>query len=483
MSAQENFEPLIGLEVHAQLLTESKMFCTCSARYSGAPPNTHCCAVCAGMPGALPVINGRALDMGILTALALNCEISSDSRFDRKNYSYPDVPKGYQISQYDEPVGRHGRLEYAVGDRKVSWGITRLHLEEDTGKTTHMTLDGREVSLVDYNRSGIPLMEIVTDPESHTPEEAREFFAALRQILMYLEVNDGNLQEGSMRADVNISLRRPGEALGPKVEIKNLNSFRAVQRALEYEIDRQARLVSAGEPIVQETRGWSERDDATVPQRTKEYAHDYRYFSEPDLPPLVLSKSKIESVRAALPELPLARSERLITALSLTPYQARVLTLERSGADYFERAVKAGTGASPAGIANWVTGDVSRLVNERGETFETVTVPAEEVARLVAMVETNEITGAAGKQVLEIMFAGGEGPDHIVERLDLRQMGDESALVDLAEEVLAENPDLVETYQGGKQNAIQALVGRAMAKSKGRANPGRVREIMESRLR
>jgi aspartyl-tRNA(Asn)/glutamyl-tRNA(Gln) amidotransferase subunit B len=336
---------------------------------------------------------------------------------------------------------------------------------------------------VDYNRSGIPLMEIVTDPESHTPEEAREFFAALRQILMFLRVNDGNLQEGSMRADVNISLRRPEGEPGPKVEIKNLNSFRAVQRALEYEIERQSGLLAAGGTIIQETRGWSERDDATVSQRTKEYAHDYRYFPEPDLPPLVLSESTVESIRATLPELPLARSERLVTTLGLTPYQARVLTLERSGADYFEQAVSSAAGASPAGIANWITGDVSRLVNERGETFASLPVPPGAVARLVAMVEGNEITGTAGKQVLEAMFAGSTDPDQIVERLDLRQVGDESALADLADEVLAENPKLVETYRGGKQNAIQALVGRAMAKSKGKANPGRVREIMEERLR
>jgi aspartyl-tRNA(Asn)/glutamyl-tRNA(Gln) amidotransferase subunit B len=433
------------------------------------------------MPGSLPVINTRALDFGILSALALNCEIARSSRFDRKNYSYPDVPKGYQISQYDEPIGRRGRLDFLVGDREVRWGITRLHLEEDTGKTTHTSHNGREVSLVDYNRSGIPLMEIVTDPETHSPEEAREFFAALRQILMYLGVNDGNLQEGSMRADVNISLRRPGGEPGPKVEIKNLNSFRAVQRALEYEIERQARLLSAGETIHQETRGWSERGEQTVPQRTKEYAHDYRYFPEPDLPPLVLSESHIESLRAGLPELPRARAERFATAFGLTPYQARVLTLERSTADYFETAVAAGH-ATPAGLANWISGDAARLLNERGETFQTIAVAPEDIARLVGMVEAGEITGAAGKQVLEAMFSSGQGPEGIVNRLDLRQVGDESALEGLAVEILAENPKLVETYRSGKHNAIQALVGRAMAKSKGKANPQRIREILESRL-
>lgn len=285
-----------------------------------------------------------------------------------------------------------------------------------------------------------------------------------------------------MRADVNISLRRPGDEPGPKVEIKNLNSFRAVQRALEFEIERQAGAIAAGRPIHQETRGWSEREDATVPQRTKEYAHDYRYFPEPDLPPLALTEWKVESLRAALPELPLARSERLVTGYGLTPYQAHVLTLERSGADYYERAVKADAKASPAGIANWVTGDVARLVNERGESFETISVPAEQVAELVHMVESGKITGTAAKQVLETMFDEGGAPAEIVDRLDLRQLGDESALVSLADEVLAENPKLVETYRSGKQNAIQALVGRAMAKSKGKANPSRIRQIMETRL-
>ncbi len=474
-------EPVIGLEVHAQLLTDSKMFCGCSTRYSGAPPNTHCCAVCAGMPGALPVLNARALDFGIRSALALNCTIATTSRFDRKNYSYPDVPKGYQISQFEEPIGRRGRLDFSSDGQPVSWGITRLHLEEDTGKTTHTSVAGRDVSLVDYNRSGIPLMEIVTEPETHAPAEAREFFAALRQILMYLEVNDGNLQEGSMRADVNISLRQPGGELGPKVEIKNLNSFRAVQRALEYEIDRQNRVLAEGGTIYQETRGWDERGERTVPQRTKEYAHDYRYFPEPDLPPLTISESQVESFRASLPELPLARSIRFVQAYGLTPYQAHVLTLERATADYFERAVAVAV-ASPAGLANWITGDLARLTHESGAGLQSIPVAAEHVARLVGMVEQSEITGSAGKQVLEAMFTTGERPEAVVDRLDLRQMGDASTLEVLATEVLAENPKLVETYRSGKHNAIQAMVGKAMAKSKGKANPQKVREILEVKL-
>jgi aspartyl-tRNA(Asn)/glutamyl-tRNA(Gln) amidotransferase subunit B len=482
MNGAEAYEPVIGLEVHAQLSTESKMFCACSARYSGAPPNTHCCAVCAGMPGALPVINGQALEWGILSALALNCQVAETSRFDRKNYSYPDVPKGYQISQYDAPIGRGGHLEFQVGDRRVTWGITRLHLEEDTGKTTHTAIGGREVSLVDYNRSGVPLMEIVTEPETHTPEEAREFFAALRQILMYLGVNDGNLQEGSMRADVNISLRRPGGELGPKVEIKNLNSFRAVQRALEFEIMRQADELEAGKPIEQETRGWSEREDRTVPQRTKEYAHDYRYFPEPDLPPLVVSGRRVESLRAQLPELPLARADRLVESYGLTPYQAQVLTLERPMADYYERSSAGGTGVSPVGVANWITGDFAHLINDRGVDISAVHVRPGDVGALVGMVERREITGAAGKQVLEEMFRTGESPADIVDRLDLRQVGDEAALESLADKVLTENPALVQTYKSGKLNAIQAMVGRAMAESKGKANPQRMREILEAKL-
>jgi aspartyl-tRNA(Asn)/glutamyl-tRNA(Gln) amidotransferase subunit B len=478
----DGFEPVVGLEVHAQLLTRSKMFCGCSAAYSGAPPNSHVCAVCGGMPGALPVINRRAVEATILTAVALNCSVAEHSKFDRKNYSYPDLPKGYQISQYDLPLGTGGFLEFENAGRPERCGIVRVHLEEDTGKSIHDDLGGRAVSLVDYNRSGVPLMEIVGEPELRTPEAAREYFAALRRVLMYLGVCDGNLQEGSMRADVNVSVRRPGAEHGTKVEIKNLNSFRAVQRALEFEIERQSRVLASGGALEQETRGWSERDEVTVPQRTKEYAHDYRYFPEPDLPLLVTPASRVREIAAGLPELPLARRARFVSEYELTDKIASILADEKPLADFYEDVLRAAGNVPPARVANWVTGELLRLLRETGASLSGSGISAPDLASLIRLVESGDISTTAGKQVFDAMAATGEAPGAVVERLGLQQIGDEAEIEALVESVIAANPAMVEQYRAGKTNIVQALVGKTMGASKGRANPTKVQEILRRKL-
>lgn len=482
VSVTSRLVPVIGLEVHAQLLTESKMFCGCSAQYAGAAPNTNVCAVCAGMPGALPVINRRAVEYTIMTALALGCSVPEESKFDRKNYMYPDLPKGYQITQYDQPLGKAGSLDYEVDGEVLRCGITRVHLEEDTGKSVHTNVDGREVSLVDYNRSGVPLMEIVTEADLRSPAAARELFATLRRVLMYMGVNDGNLQEGSMRADVNVSLQRADGTYGTKVEIKNLNSFRAVQRALEFEIERQHSVLEQGGVLHQETRGWSEAQGATLSQRSKEQAHDYRYFPEPDLPPLSIPARVVDSVRARLPELPSDRLRRLQSTLGLNSSTSRVLTNDKAVADFFESAVAA-AGPDAAGIlANWVTGDVSRLVNESGKRIEDSGLDPAALAKLVSMVRDNLITGKAGKQVLEEMYVSGEHPETIVERLNLAQISDVTALAQIVEQVLGENERAVQDYRKGKANAVQALMGQVMKRSKGKASPASVRDLLLAKL-
>lgn len=482
MAGTSELTPVIGLEIHAQLRTASKMFCGCSADYAGAPPNTNVCAVCAGMPGALPVINRRAVEHTIKTALALGCGVAERSRFDRKNYLYPDLPKGYQITQYAHPIGETGGLDYEVNGKALRCGIVRVHLEEDTGKTVHTAVDGREVSLVDYNRSGVPLMEIVTEPDLRSPEAARELFAMVRQVLMYLGVNDGNLQEGSLRADVNVSLQTADGAFGTKVEIKNLNSFRAVQRALEFEIDRQRAVLAAGETLAQETRGWSEAQQATLSQRSKEYAHDYRYFPDPDLPPLSIVAPVVEAIAATIPELPVERARRLTAQFGLSPATSAVLTSEKARADFFEEVVAA-AGIEAAGtVANWVTGDVSRLLNESGDDLAEKRLDPAALAKLVTMVRDNLISGTAGKQVLEEIYRSGETPETVVQRLNLSQIVDLTALTHLVDAVLAANTGLVETYRKGKVNAIQALMGKVMKESNGKASPPAVRDLLLQRL-
>jgi aspartyl-tRNA(Asn)/glutamyl-tRNA(Gln) amidotransferase subunit B len=482
MDHGDPYEAVIGLEVHAQVITASKMFCGCSANYAGSLPNTHVCPTCLGLPGALPVINRSAVEKTILTALCLGCRFPEQSKFDRKNYSYPDLPKGYQISQYDMPLALDGLLEYPVTGHLRQCGIIRVHLEEDTGKTSHVSQDGREISLVDYNRSGIPLMEIVGAPQLSSGEAARAFFATLRQTLMYLDVNDGNLQEGKMRADVNISVRDADGHLGTKVEVKNLNSFRAVQRAIEFETIRQRELLSAGRQVEQETRGWSERDEITLGQRSKEYAEDYRYFPEPDLPPLHVGSVWSTSLRRHLPELPLARAKRFVETYGLSESTADVLTLERATADFFEETV-ASTQATPATeAAKWVTGDIMRLVHESDTTLGESQLTPSALAALLELRQDGTVSGAAVKTALEAMFLTGEDAETVIRRLNLSQIGDEAALVALVVKVIAENPDMVAAYRKGKTNVLQALVGQVMSASAGRANPPKAKALLEEKL-
>lgn len=477
----DGYEPTIGLEVHAQLLTKSKMFCACSADYAEAAPNSHVCAVCGGMPGALPVTNQLAVDFTVMTALALHCRVDQESKFDRKNYSYPDLPKGYQVSQYDRPIGRAGWLEYALEGERKRCGVTRVHLEEDTGKSLHTAVADTSSSLIDYNRSGVPLMEIVTEPELHTSVAARLWFMTLRQVLMYLGVCDGNLQKGSMRADVNVSVARRGAARGAKVEIKNLNSFRAVQRSIEFEIDRQINELTSGGEVAQETRGWSEAQEVTLAQRTKEYADDYRYFPEPDLPPLHFAAPDLERTRAELPELPIQRAERFEKQYKLSPYTAGVLTAERELAEYFERAVRSGS-TDARTVANWVSVELAGLLNAAGLTIIQSPVTPEALAKLVALVSNGTIGGKAGKAVLEETFQTGDDPETIVERRDLGQVGDREALTQLVDEIIGANPTQIEEYRKGKANVLTWFVGQVMKQSRGKAKPDLARELLQERL-
>ncbi len=502
------YEVVIGLEVHAQLLTASKMFCRCSADYANAAPNSHCCPICAGFPGMLPVINERAVEYTIMTALALNCLIPEFSKFDRKNYFYPDLPKGYQISQYDIPLSRHGYLTIHHDAQEKRIGITRVHLEEDTGRNLHLTRGGESYSLVDLNRSGVPLMEIVGEPDLRSPEEARLYMEKLRSILVYIGVSSGRMEEGALRCDANISVRPRGQAeFGAKVEVKNMNSFRAVERALTFEAARQIEALRAGRPIVQETRGWRDEKGVTVTQRTKEYAEDYRYFPEPDLPPLVLSREYIERIRAKMPELPDAKRERFLRTYGLSPYDADVVTAERPMADYFE-AVVAATGeaslaptadtvaatgeAGPAptaetvarakAAANWITGDLRRLLNAAGTDIAQSPVSPAALAELLALLERGTISGKQAKDVLEKAFASGAMPAAIVAREGLAQLADRGELEAIVESVLAENPKAAEDYRAGKTSALQFLVGQVMRRTKGSAKPDVVTPILLGKL-
>ena len=471
------YEAVIGLEVHAQLLTASKMFCGCTAAYAGAPPNTVVCPICLGMPGVLPVINRRAVEFTIRTALALNCEIPEASKFDRKNYPYPDLPKGYQISQYDLPFSRNGWLEIVgeAGPRRI--GIERVHLEEDTGKLTHLS-DG---SLVDFNRSGVPLMEIVSRPDIRTPAEARAYLQKLRLILRTIGVSSGNMEEGSFRCDANISLRPSGQTdYGVKAEVKNMNSFRSVQRALEFEIERQTAMLERGERVVQETRGWFEDRGVTVSQRSKEFAHDYRYFPEPDLPPVFVSREWVAELERALPELPDARRERFAEQYQLSAYDAAQLTSSRAQADFFEQAVA--RYPKPKQIANWIQGDLARLQHRAAAEEEDSGVTPEQLTDLIKLVDDGALSIAAGRQVLGALYGTRKSATEAVEGMGLAQISDESELERWVSEAISSNPRAVEDYRAGKSGAINFLAGQVMRASQGKANPNLVRELVEKQL-
>jgi aspartyl-tRNA(Asn)/glutamyl-tRNA(Gln) amidotransferase subunit B len=485
------YEPVIGLEVHVQLLTHSKMFCPCPADYSGAAPNSHVCPICMGMPGVLPVINRTAVEYTIMTGLAVNCEIAEFSKFDRKNYPYPDLMKGYQISQYDLPLCVNGSLEIGRPGHERRVGITRIHLEEDTATSKHLDgEDGEGFSLIDVNRAGTPLMEVVGEPDLRSPEEAKHYLEKLQQIVRYIGVSHANPEEGNFRCDANVSLRPEGaREFGTKVEVKNMNSFRAVQRALEFEIARQTQLLERGERIVQETRGWVEPQNRTISQRSKEQAHDYRYFPEPDLPPLVIATAEIELIRAGLPELPDARRVRFERQYGLSLDDAAGLTETRQRADYFEAAVAEATarGAERAvaakATANWMLNDLARLQHEAREDLEALRFQPEKLAELVRLVESGTITSRAARDVFEEMYRSGRDPKAIVEEQGLTQISDEHAIREAAQRAIDANPKAVADYLGGKQQVMNVLVGRVMGEMRGRANPSSARTAIESLLK
>ena len=476
-----SYETVIGLEVHAHLLTGSKMFCGCSTAF-GAEPNTQTCPVCQGMPGTLPVINRRAIEFGIKTSLAIGCTVNAHNRFARKHYYYPDMPKNYQISQYEEPLAEDGQLEIEVGGAARVIRIERLHLEEDVGKLLHEgSLETALSSQVDYNRAGVPLMEIVSRPDLRSPEEAVTYLRALRAILIYLRVCDGNMEEGSMRCDATISLRPAGAtALGTKVEIKNMNSFRNVQHALEYEITRQARALDGGGRIVQETRLWDPDRSQTASMRSKEYAHDYRYFPDPDLVPVEPDPAWVAAIERELPELPRARCQRFVAEYALPPHDAELLTGDRALGDYFEEAVRVHPNAKA--LANWIGSELLRELKGDPAAVAAAPVRPAALARLVALVDEGTISGKMAKELFERMARTGEEPDAIVRREGLRQVADEGAIGRVIDEVVAAHPSVVGDYRRGKKQAAGFLVGQVMKATQGKANPQLVNRLLAERL-
>jgi aspartyl-tRNA(Asn)/glutamyl-tRNA(Gln) amidotransferase subunit B len=480
-----DYEIVIGLEVHVQLLTKSKMFCSCSAAYAAAPPNTHVCPVCLGMPGVLPVINKKALEYTIMTALALNCTVSEYSKFDRKNYPYPDLMKGYQISQYDAPVGKKGWLNVELDGQQKKLGITRVHLEEDVAKLLHRTSqEGETYSLVDVNRSGVPLMEVVGEPDIRFAEEARQYLIKLRSILQYLGVSTGNMEDGSFRCDANISLRPVGSSeFFTKVEVKNMNSFKAVYRALEYEAQRQKQVLESGDHLVQETRGWVEEKGITVSQRSKEYAHVYRYFPEPDLPPLSISRQWAEEISRQLPELPDARRDRFMASYGLSAYDASLLISSKSMADYFETCLEGKTDPKWAkAVSNWLLGEFIRLLNLSGVDITEAKVKPIQLTELLNMVEKATLSGTSAKEVFQEMFNTGKSASQIVAQKGLTQISDSGEIDGIITQVLASNAQAVAEFKAGKAQVLTFMVGQVMRASRGRANPQVVRELLQKRL-
>ncbi len=480
------YEPVIGLEVHAELQTRSKMFCACPVvDATQAEPNTAVCPVCAGMPGTLPVVNERAVEYALRVALALECRVQPVSIFARKNYFYPDLPKGYQISQYEQPLAVDGRLRIRTSRGEETVRIRRVHLEEDTGKLTHVYTDGKAYSLVDLNRAGVPLLEIVSEPDMHSVEAVRAYATTLRRVLRYLGVNSGDMEKGVIRFEANVSVRPKGsQDLGTRVEIKNLNSFRALERAVTFEIARQSEVLRRGETVSQETLGWDEARGETYSQRSKEEAHDYRYFPEPDLPPLVVEQEWVERVRADLPELPYARQRRFVEQYGLSEEAADLLIEERAVAEYFEQAVSRAPGeVSPRLLANWMLGELFALMNQAGVGIEAVRVTPEGLVEVVARVVRGEINQNTGKEVLAEMFETGRGAREIIEARGLRQVSDEAVIAQAVAEVLGEHPDEVARYRAGKETVLNWLFGQVMKKTRGQANPQLVRRELERQLR
>ncbi len=471
-----SWESVIGLEVHVQLNTDTKIFCSCKNEF-GAEPNTNVCPVCLGFPGVLPVFNKRVLEYAIKVGLALNCKIASYTKFDRKNYFYPDLPKAYQISQYDMPICESGYLEIEVNGALKRIGIKRVHMEEDAGKLIHE----KDYSLVDYNRTGVPLLEIVSEPDLRSPDEAYEYLTELKQIVRYLGVSDCDMEKGSLRCDANISVRKKGDTqFGTKTEIKNLNSFKGVRSALEYEIRRQIKLLEAGETVIQETRLWSAERQITIPMRSKEEAHDYRYFPEPDLLPIEVSLDMINNIRKELPEMPRERRHRLVKEYGITDYDANVICLERDFADYFESCAK--VCKSPKRCANLMITILSEKLNDLGIDISQLKISPNALAELVDLWEEGKINNLVVKQVLEEMINTGKSAKDIVEEKGLSQVSDEGELERFAKEAIEKNPKVVQDYRSGKKNAVMFLVGQVMKATRGKANPQKVRELLEGLL-
>lgn len=468
------YETVIGLEVHVELHTNSKIFCGCSTEF-GAPPNTHTCPICLGHPGVLPVLNRQAVEYAMKAAMALNCTIGDVSKFDRKNYFYPDSPKAYQISQYDQPIGLNGWIDIEVDGKTKRIGITRLHLEEDAGKLTHV--DGGYASLVDFNRVGTPLVEIVSEPEITSPEEAKAYLEKMRAIMQYCDVSDVKMEEGSLRCDANISLRPWGQKeLGTKAELKNMNSFRGVQRGLEYEEYRQAEILEEGGVIVQETRRWDEAQSKTLSMRGKEQAHDYRYFPDPDLVTVRISEEWKEEVRATIPELPDARKARYTSEYGLPDYDAGVITSSKPLADFFEDSLNYTKDAKS--VANWIMGELMGYLNANNLELSQVKITGQGLGEMIGLIEKGTISSKIAKTVFKAMLETGKLPQQIVEEQGLVQISDEGAIKAIVEQVVAANPQSVEDYKAGKQKAIGFLVGQVMKESKGKANPALVNKLL-----
>ncbi len=484
------YEAIIGLETHCQLSTQTKIFSSVSTAF-GAPPNTNISPICLGYPGVLPVLNAKVLEYAVKAGLALNCQIAPYSKFDRKQYFYPDLPKNYQISQYDLPIAEHGWLEIELADKasgevtKKKIGITRLHMEEDAGKLVHVgsdRLSGSTESLVDFNRAGVPLVEIVSEPDLRSGQEAAEYAQELRRIVRYLGVSDGNMQEGSLRCDVNISVRPVGQKeFGTKVEIKNMNSFSAIQKAIDYEIERQIAAVEAGEKISQETRLWEEGSQRTISMRSKEGSSDYRYFPEPDLPPIEVSSQQLETWRSELPELPAQKRDHYETKLGLSAYDARVLTDDRTVAEYFEATVTAKANAKQA--ANWIMGDIAAYLKNEKLSINEIALKPENLAELTQLIEKGTISGKIAKEILPELLTKGGSVQKLVESKGLIQISDPAELEKIITQVLAEHPDEVEKFRGGKTKLKGFFVGQVMKKTSGRADPKLANQLLAKKLK
>lgn len=473
-----SYEAVIGLEVHAELLTDTKIFCDCSTEF-GSEPNVNTCPICLGMPGTLPVLNKKVLELAVTAGLALNCEIVYFSKFDRKNYFYPDLPKAYQISQFDLPIAQNGYIDIEVEGEEKRIRINRIHIEEDAGKLVHSS---RGDSLVDFNRSGIPLIEIVTEPDISSPEEAKAYLEALKNVLQYTEVSDCKMEEGSLRCDANVSIMPEGSSkFGTKTEVKNMNSFKAVEKALGYEVERQAEVLGEEEDVIQETRRWDEENQLTISMRSKEEAHDYRYFPEPDLPPIIMEESQLEEIRSRIPELPREKMERFIEEYEIPAYDAGVITSDKKLAEFFDTCAKKYKD-NPKKVANWIMGEILRILNEENKEADDISITPHMLVELCKLEDDGTLSSKLAKEVFEEMNQSGESPEKIVEQKGLKQISDQGEIEQFVEEVIEENPGAVEDYKNGKDKVMGFLVGQVMKKSQGKANPQMVNDLLKEKL-